>query len=902
MSPITILLTVAAYFVVLFALSFYASRKADNASFFTGNRQSHWYMVAFAMIGASISGVTFVSVPGMVATSGFGYLQLFMGFIVGQLIIAFILTPMYYRMHLTSVYEYLSNRFGTSSYHTGAWFFFLSKMLGAAVRLMLVCITLQILVGDPLGIPFIVNVAASMLIVWLYTFRGGVKSIIWADSLKTLCLIVSVVLCICFIASDMHLGFSGMMKAINESNMSRVFFFDDVNNKQYFFKQFLAGIFTMVATNGLDQDMMQRNLSCRNPREAQKNMVMSILLQFIVVWTFLMLGVLLYLFASRHGISATGDQLFPVIATGNYLPAIVGILFIIGFVAAAYNAAGSALTALTTSFTVDILGAGNQDETSLKRTRLKVHGAMAVLMGVVIVIIQMLNNTSVIDAVYVLASYTYGPLLGMFAFGMLLKAPVRDRLVPVVAIVSPSLCLILDKNSEAWFGGYHFSYEILILNALFTFIGLWLIRRPKDSAKRPVTRVATIVVLLMLAVPATAQPLERVTPEQVGLSSEGLKNADAAIKAAIREGRAPGAVLAVVRHGKMAYLKAFGNRSVYPKKEAMTVNTVFDLASCSKPLGTALSMMQLLETGRVRLMDAVKTYIPNFRSWRGADGDTVTIRVLHLLTHTSGLPPYAPVEELKQKYGSPCPEALMDYIATCKRDFRPETAMQYSCINYVTLQHIIEGVTGESLRDYAARHIFVPLGMAHTDYLPCRQAADGRWVNTDQPRWMKKDLTPDADAPIAPTERQKDGSVLRGQVHDPLARVLNGGISGNAGLFSTADDIAILCAMILNGGEWNGHRILGPLTVKAMRTVPRQVEQQGRCLGWDVHSAYASCNGDLLSAETFGHTGYTGTSVVIDPVNDVAIILLTNAVHPVDKTNVIRLRGLVSNAVAGSIK
>ena len=475
MTPIAILATVLAYFAVLFLVSSIARRNVDNAAFFTGSRQSKWYMVAFAMIGASISGVTYVSVPGMVSQSGFGYLQLVLGFIAGQLIVAFVLTPLFYRLQLTSVYEYLRNRFGQQAYHTGAWFFFISKMLGAAVRLFLVCFTLQLLAFGPLGIPFWVNVALSVGCVWFYTHKGGVKSVIWADLIKTACLIVSVALCIWFIAGDLQLSFGGVVSHISQSDMSRMFFFDDVNNKQFFFKQFFAGIFTTIAMTGLDQDMMQRNLSCRNSRESQKNMVISILLQFIVVAAFLMLGVLLYEEAARHGLTATGDQLFPTIATGGLLPGVVGVLFIVGLSASAYNAAGSALTALTTSFTVDILGAGKRSEDEVTRMRKRVHMGMAVVMGLSIIVFNLLNNTSVVDAVYTLASYTYGPILGLFAFGILIKRPVRDRWIPLVALASPLLCWVLDRHSEAWFNGYHFSYELLILNALFTFVGLCLL-------------------------------------------------------------------------------------------------------------------------------------------------------------------------------------------------------------------------------------------------------------------------------------------------------------------------------------------------------------------------------------------------------------------------------------------
>lgn len=482
MNPIFILLTLTAYFALLFTVSYLSGRKADNVGFFTGNRRSSWYVVAFAMIGASISGVTFVSVPGMVGANGFGYLQMVLGFIVGQFIIAYVLTPLFYRMNLVSIYGYLENRFGKSSYRTGAWFFFLSKMLGASVRLFLVCLTLQLLVFQPYGLPFLLNVFITVALVWLYTFRGGVKSLVWTDSLKTFCLIVSVVLCIGYIASDMHFTFGSLYTLLDEKGLSRTFYFDDVNSRQYFFKQFLAGIFTMIATTGLDQDLMQRNLSCKNFRESQKNMMVSILMQTVIIFLFLMLGGLLYLFAESHQIHVEkSDELFPLIATGGYFPIVVGILFIVGLVSSAYAAAGSALTALTTSFTVDILGTDGRSEESVSRLRQRVHLGMAVLMGITLYIIHLLNNTSVIDAVYILASYTYGPILGMFAFGILTPWHVRDRYIPVVALVAPLCCFILDQHSEAWFSGYRFSYELLILNALFTFLGLCLLVRKQDT-------------------------------------------------------------------------------------------------------------------------------------------------------------------------------------------------------------------------------------------------------------------------------------------------------------------------------------------------------------------------------------------------------------------------------------
>lgn len=476
MTPILILITIAFYFVLLFGISYFAGRKADNQGFFTGNRKSAWYVVAFAMIGSAISGVTFVSVPGMVDVSQFSYLQMVIGFAVGQILIAFVLIPLFYKMNLTSIYEYLEERFGMKSYKTGAWFFFISKMMGAAVRLFVVCLVLQLLVFEPLGIHFAINVLFTVGLVWLYTFQGGVKSLIWTDSLKTFCLVVSVGLCIYYISGDLGLDFSSMLATIKGSDMSKAFFFDDVKDPRYFFKQFLAGIFLVIATTGLDQDLMQKNLSCKNPKDSQKNMVTSAILQIFVILLFLMLGVLLYIYASKNGITQRGDDLFPTIAvkSGGF-PIIVGVLFIVGFISAAYAAAGSALTALTTSFTIDILEGEKLDEKKLASTRKKVHIGMAVVMGLVIIVINALNNTSVINAVYVLASYTYGPILGLFVFGIFTKKAVKDKFVPIVAILSPILCYIIDSNSKEWFGGYEFSHERLILNALLTIIGLTLL-------------------------------------------------------------------------------------------------------------------------------------------------------------------------------------------------------------------------------------------------------------------------------------------------------------------------------------------------------------------------------------------------------------------------------------------
>ena len=474
-----VLITIATYFLILFLVSHIAGRKSDNQGFFVGNRKSSWFVVAFAMIGSSISGVTFISVPGMVGTANFSYLQMVMGFVVGQFIIAYLLVPLFYRMNLVSIYGYLENRFGSSSHQTGAWFFFISKMLGAAVRLFVVCLTLQLLVFDSFGLPFVFNVACTVALVWLYTFRSGVKALVWTDSLKTFCLITSVGLCIYFISSDLQLNFGGLLRAVKESDWSRTFFFDDMNDRRYFFKQFLGGVFTMIAMTGLDQDFMQRNLSCKNPKDSQKNIIASSLMQFLINLLFLVLGVILYLFTARNGIQnpEQSDELFPMIATGGYFPLIVGVLFIVGLISSAYAAAGSALTALTTSFTIDILGTEGKSEDEIRRFRKRVHFGMAVVMGVVVFVFGVLNNTTVINAVYTLAGYTYGPIVGMFAFGIFMKQRVYDKYIPLVAILSPILCYVMQQYSEKWFNGYQFSYELLIINALFTFTGLWLLSK-----------------------------------------------------------------------------------------------------------------------------------------------------------------------------------------------------------------------------------------------------------------------------------------------------------------------------------------------------------------------------------------------------------------------------------------
>ncbi|MDE6286796.1 MAG: sodium:solute symporter [Muribaculaceae bacterium] len=475
--PVIVMLTFASYFLLLMLVGRLSARGADNSTFFTGGRTAPWPVVAFAMVGAMISGVTFISVPGMVAGKGYAYLQMVLGFIVGYVVIAFVLVPLFYRRNLISIYGYLEERFGRGTYRTGAWFFFASKMLGAAVRFFVVCAVLQLLVFDPLHIPFIFNVVVTIALIWLYTVNGGVKTLIWTDTLKSFCLIASVVLCIYFVARNLGLGFGGMVDAIGSHYSSRMFFFDDPMAGTYFWKQFLAGVFMAIATNGLDQDMMQRNLACRDSRQSQKNMIVSGISQFFVVALFLLLGTLLVIFLEKNNIAIPEktDDIFGMVATHSAMPAVVGILFVLGLVSAAYSAAGSALTSLTTSFTVDILGAHRtKADDELTRTRHRVHVAMSVIMGAIIVLFYYMSNQDAISAVYTLASYTYGPILGLFVFGLALGRPVRDRWVPWVCVVAPALSWFTQWALARWCG-YETSFELLLINAAYTFIGLFLL-------------------------------------------------------------------------------------------------------------------------------------------------------------------------------------------------------------------------------------------------------------------------------------------------------------------------------------------------------------------------------------------------------------------------------------------
>lgn len=484
--PVIVIITIAVYFAVLMLMSYFASKGSDNSTFFTGNRSAPWPLVAFAMIGATISGVTFISVPGMVVAHGYAYLQMVLGFIVGFGVISFVLVPLFYRRNLLSIYGYLEERFGSSTYRTGAWFFFLSKMLGAAVRFFVVCAVLQLLVFKPLGIPFVFNVIVTIGLIWLYTFRGGVKTLIWTDAIKSFCLIMSVVLCIYFVAVNMGFSFGDLTSAIGSHSTSRMFFFDDPKSASYFWKQFVAGVFMAIATNGLDQDMMQRYMAVSDYRKSQKNMIVSSVVQFFVIALFLLLGTLLVIFIESRGIKMPEktDEIFGLVATHDSMPVIVGILFVLGLVSAAYSAAGSALTSLTTSFTVDILQAHKkQTDERLTRTRKFIHVAMSALMGLVIIGFYYLSDQDAISAVYTLASYTYGPILGLFVYGLSNKRPVHDRYVPLVCVAAPFVAWAIQKVLVMWLD-YHTGFELLLINAFVTYIGLHLLSL-SPHAKKP---------------------------------------------------------------------------------------------------------------------------------------------------------------------------------------------------------------------------------------------------------------------------------------------------------------------------------------------------------------------------------------------------------------------------------
>jgi len=479
MSPLLLLSVVVSYFVLLIIVSRVTARGADNDSFFIGNRKSPWYVVAFGMIGASLSGVTFISVPGWVGSSQFSYMQMVLGYLLGYFVIANVLMPMYYRLNLTSIYSYLEGRFGRFSYKTGASFFLLSRVIGASFRLFLVASVLQFTVFKNWGVPFFVTVMVTILLIWLYTYKGGIKTIVWTDTLQTLCMLIAVAISVIYIGKQMDLDLKGMAEIIHQSEYSGTWFFDDWRNENHFFKQFIAGAFIAIVMTGLDQDMMQKNLSCKNIFEAKKNMYWMSISLIPVNLLFLSLGALLFIFANQMSIKIPDqtDNLFPLIATGDVLPPIVAVFFIIGLVAAAYSSADSALTSLTTSFTIDILNAGGMEKQKLRQTRFRVHIFLSFLLMLVILVFRVINDENVISAIFRVAGYTYGPLLGLYSFGLFTKLKVKDRWVPAVALLSPVLTFFVNQYSEEMFHGYKFGFELLLVNGFLTFAGLLMISR-----------------------------------------------------------------------------------------------------------------------------------------------------------------------------------------------------------------------------------------------------------------------------------------------------------------------------------------------------------------------------------------------------------------------------------------
>ena len=493
-SPFLILSIIGGYFLFLMLISYFTSRGSESEDFFIGGRQSPWYVVAFGMIGASLSGVTFISVPGFVGDTQFSYMQVVLGYIVGYVIIAYVLMPMYYRLQLTSIYTYLEKRFGWRAYKTGAAYFLLSRSIGAAFRLFLVAIVLQQFLMEPLGVPFAVTIIIAIGLIWIYTFRGGIKTIVWTDTLQTASMLIAVVATIIYIGKEMDLGAWEIVETVRQSEFSKIWFFEGGwSDSQNFVKQFLSGVFITIVMTGLDQDMMQKNLSCKNLGDAQKNMMTLSGILVVANLLFLSLGALLYIYAVNLGIDMptrmvngevkpASDLLYPTMALGYLSPAI-GIVFLIGLIAAAYSSADSALTALTTSFCIDFLGFEKSDhsEGKKKRRRLWVHLGFSFLLFIIIMIFYYINDQAVIQALFRIAGYTYGPLLGLYAFGFFIDRQVRDKWVPIVCILAPLISLVIDTYSDTLLWGYQFGFEILILNGVITFVGLWLISKSQQT-------------------------------------------------------------------------------------------------------------------------------------------------------------------------------------------------------------------------------------------------------------------------------------------------------------------------------------------------------------------------------------------------------------------------------------
>lgn len=477
MNPYLVLGIILGYFLVLIGISWLTSRKADTQTFFTANRKSPWYLVAFGMVGATLSGVTFISVPGEVGNTAFSYLQFVFGNIVGYWVVAGVLIPLYYRLNLVSIYSFLEQRFGVKSYKTGSFFFLVSKLIGAAFRLYLVAGVLQIAFFDAFNIPFALTVIVTIALIWVYTFRGGIKTIVWTDTLQTLFLVSAVIFTIFAISKSLDWNFSSLINEISIHSSSHIFFWDWRSGNN-FFKQFIAGMFITIVMVGMDQDMMQKNLTCKNKKEAQKNMIVFSFSFLITVFLFLCLGVLLYIFAKKMNIPIPEktDDLYPLLAL-SYLGLPVGIAFLLGITAAAYSSADSALTALTTSFSIDFLHIEKYDEKKKQQIKKWSHLLFSALLVIVILVFKAINNESIVVAVFRVAGYTYGPILGLFVFGIYFKRKVKDKWVPLVGFLAPVLCYFISKYSEFLFNGYTFGFELLILNGIITIVGLLTISK-----------------------------------------------------------------------------------------------------------------------------------------------------------------------------------------------------------------------------------------------------------------------------------------------------------------------------------------------------------------------------------------------------------------------------------------
>lgn len=489
MTPSLILIVIGGYFLLLLFISYFTGKNDTNSDFFKAGKQSPWYLVAFGMIGASLSGVTFISVPGWVEGSQFSYMQVVFGYLAGYLVIAYVLLPIYYRLNVTSIYEYLNGRFGVVSYKTGALFFFISRVLGSAFRLFLVAIVLQQFVFDAWNVPFELTVTLSILLIWIYTFRGGIKTIVWTDTLQTLFMLCSVGLSIYFINQELDWTFGDFLASEELKKYNKIFFTDNFHDKAHFIKSFLGGMFIAICMTGLDQDMMQKNITCKNIKEAQKNVVTFSLILMLVNFAFLLLGALLFIYAERFGIalplldgSPKTDLLFPEIAINSGLGITVAVTFILGLIAAAYSSADGALTALTTSFCIDFLNINKMPEAQQRAVRKKTHIGMSLLLIIVIIIFKHVLDRNVIDGLLTVATYTYGPLLGLFAFGILTKHQIKDKYAGIVALVSVLLIILIANIPAESLGGYQIGYELLPINGIITFIGLWLIRKKKGSA------------------------------------------------------------------------------------------------------------------------------------------------------------------------------------------------------------------------------------------------------------------------------------------------------------------------------------------------------------------------------------------------------------------------------------